>query len=221
MPILEGTSVKEDIQRLLDEWQKTYEDLKAQTAFYQTSETKDLSRAVLCQGKALAMGECIVQLYAELNGEASRNVPSNDPKRQLAELYQRAVQIVLQIPATIDESGDVKFECPGFGIFYLNIDESMPELMDLDCVFYKDQTDSLEFIARICNDVNLTPWPAVLTVDENGGIVSVSVRLFLAAESRIPDEGLVRAIIPQAMAVSTSAIEKFREKQNQDHAVSV
>lgn len=92
------------------------------------------------------MGECIVQLYAELNGEASGNVPSNDPERQLAELYQRAVQIVLQIPATIDESGDVKFECPDFGIFYINIDASMPELMDLDCVFYKDQTGSLDSI---------------------------------------------------------------------------
>lgn len=44
--------------------------------------------------------------------------------------------------------------------------------------------------------MNLTPWPPVLTVDENGGIVSVSVRSFLAAESRIPDEGLVRADRP-------------------------
>ena len=203
--------MKEDIQRLLDGWQKTYEDLKQQTAYYQNPQTKDLSRAVQCQGKALAIGECIVQLYA-LVGEAPRSLSSSDPKQQLAELYQRAVQIVLQIPATIDESGDVKFECPGFGMFYIDIDPSMPELMHLDCVFYKDHACSIELVTRICNDVNLTPWPAMLTVDENGGIVNVSVRLFLAAESRIPDEGLVRAIIPQAMAVSTSAIEKFREQ---------
>jgi hypothetical protein len=204
--------VKEDLQRLLDEWQKTYEDLKAQTAFYQNSETKDLSRAVLCQGKALAMGECVVKLYELLNAEVPQNLPSSDPKRQLAELYQRAVQIVLQIPTTIDEEGDVRFEYPGLGVFYFNIDESMPELMNLDCVFHKDPSCSFDAITRICNYVNLTPWPAVLTVDETGGIVSVSVRSFLAAEGTIPDEGLVKAIIPQAMSVMNSATEHFRQQ---------
>lgn len=209
--------MNEDIQKLLDKWQKTYEDLKQQTTIYQNPQTKDISRAVHCQGRAIAIGECIAELYGLLEREASRSLPSSDLKRQLAELYQRSVQIVFQIPAFIDEGGDVKFEYPELGTFYFNIDESMPQLMDLDYILYRNETHSHEAITRICNYVNLIPWPAVFTVDENESIVSVSVRLFLASEGRVPDEGLVKATMGQAMSVIKLAIDKFMsEKQNLD-----
>ena len=185
--------MKEDIQRLLDGWQKTYEDLKQQTAYYQNPQTKDLSRAVQCQGKALAIGECIVQLYA-LVGEAPRSLSSSDRSNSLLNSIKEQCRLFFRSPPRLTKAG---MSNSSVLVSACSISISlMPELMHLDCVFYKDHACSIELVTRICNDVNLTPWPAMLTVDENGGIVNVSVRLFLAAESRIPDEGLVRAIIP-------------------------
>jgi len=201
--------MKEDIQRLITEWETTYEDLKQQTVMYQDPATKDLSRAVLCSGKAVALGQCIVALYGLLPATSESVTPNSDPTLQLAELYQRVVQIVLQVPVTIDEGADVNFEHPDFGKLYIALDPSKPEWMDLVYMIGRYETHTLEDLLRICNGVNLTPWPAVLTVDEGNFMVTASVALFVAAEGRMPDEGLLRAVIGQAMGVLKSASDEF------------
>jgi hypothetical protein len=81
--------------------------------------------------------------------------------------------------------------------------------MDLVWMINRVETHAPEDLLRICNNVNLTPWPAVLTVDESNLIVSASVALFVAAEGRLPDEALLRALISQAMSVLEEAIEAF------------
>lgn len=207
--------MKEEVQRLVTEWEASYEDLKQQAAMYQEPATKDLSRAVLCQGKAVSLGQCVVALHRLLADTPESVSPSSDPNQGLTELYQRVVQTVLQVPATVDEDGDIKFEYPGFNTFYIDLDESMPELMNLDYIIGRNETYSHEALSQICNHVNLTPWPVVLTVDESQPIVWASVRLFLAAEGRIPDEGLVKAVFGQAMSVIAQAVEQFMKVQTE------
>lgn len=142
----------------------------------------------------------------------------SDYNKELSELYQRAVQIVLQLPARIDEDGDVYFEHPHLGELYIAVNGSNPERMDLVWMINRLETHAPEDLLRICNSVNLTPWPVVLTVDENL-IVSANVALFVAAEGRMPDEALIRAVIGQAMSVIEGAIEAFEvEIQKLDNA---
>lgn len=133
----------------------------------------------------------------------------SDYNKELSELYRRTVQIVLQLPARIDEGGDVYFEHPHLGELCISLDGSKPEWMDLAWMINRVETHAPVDLLRICNNVNLTPWPAVLTVDESNLIVSASVALFVAAEGRMPDEALVRAVLGQAMSVLEEAIEAF------------
>jgi len=58
--------MKEDLLQLLDKWGATNDDLTAQIAKFQDPTTKDLVRAVQCQGRKMAMQQCILDLYALL-----------------------------------------------------------------------------------------------------------------------------------------------------------
>lgn len=143
----------------------------------------------------------------------------SDYNKELSELYQRVVQIVLQLPATIDEGGSVYFEHPDLGELYIALDGSNPEWMDLVWMIDRIETHAFEDLLRICNNVNLTPWPAVLTVDESNLIVSANVALFVAAKGQMPDETLLRGVIGQAMSVLKDAVAAFEDElQSLDNA---
>lgn len=133
----------------------------------------------------------------------------SDYNAELSDLYRRVVQSEFQVPATIDEGGDVNFQHPYLGELSISLDGSKPEWMDLVWMINRIETHAFEDLVRICNDVNLTPRPAVLTIDERNLIVSADVALFVAAVGRIPDEALLRGIIGQAMSVLEEAIEAF------------
>lgn len=129
---------------------------------------------------------------------------------ELSDLHRRVVQVVLQVPATIDEGGDVNFQHPYLGELSIDLDGSKPEWMDLVWMINRRiETHSFDDLVRICNEVNLTPWPAVLTVDESNLIVSASVSLFVAAVGQMPEEGLLRGIIGQAVSVLEESIAAF------------
>lgn len=133
----------------------------------------------------------------------------SDYNAELSGLYRRVVQSELQVGATIDEGGDVNFQHPYLGELSIDLDGSKPEWMDLVWMINRIETHSFEDLVKICNEVNLTPWPAVLTVDESNLIVSASVSLFVAAVGQMPDEALLRGIIGQAVSVLEEAIAAF------------
>ena len=137
-----------------------------------------------------------------------------DPGRKLAELYQRVVQDELGLSATIEEDGDVLFDHPDLGGFFISLNaEKDPECMRLMLpAFAFDATRwaALEDLMRICNGINVKSKLATLTVHEDANIsITASVGLVLAAPDTSPDEALVRAVINRAMSSIKSAVEKF------------
>ena len=140
-----------------------------------------------------------------------------DPKRQLAELYQRVVQDELGLLATIEEDGDVLFEHPDLGGLFISLNaEKDPECMRLMLpAFVVDATRwaSLEDLIRICNRVNVKAKLATLTVHEDANdSVTASVGLVLAAPDTSPDEALLRGVISRAMSSIKTAVEKFSDE---------
>ena len=144
-------------------------------------------------------------------------VVTADPRRQLAELYQRIVQDELQLPATIEEDGDVLFEHPDLGEFCISLKaEKDPERMLLMLpafVFDATRWATLEDLMRICNTVNVKFTLATLTVHENANnSITASVRLLLAKPDMSPDEALLRGVITRAMSSIKSAVEEFTDE---------
>src|SRR4051812_3973690 len=110
---------------------------------------------------------------------ASRSKESGmaDSQRQLAELYQRVVQDELRLEATIEENGDVLFEHPEMGGFFISLSvEVDPGYMKLALPSFCDVSGfDREDIMRICNTVNVGKGQlATMTVHEaaDGNICS-------------------------------------------------
>lgn len=140
----------------------------------------------------------------------------SDARRQLAELYQRVVQDELGLAATIEEDGDILFEHPDLGGFFLSLNADRdPEYMRLMLPTFFDSTRgvSRDDLVQICNRINCTAKLTSLTVREDaGGSVVAQVGLLLAAPDTPPDEALLRAVIGRAMSSIKGAIEDFAKE---------
>jgi hypothetical protein len=153
-----------------------------------------------------------VNKFKQLLGDFASGGMS-DAIRQLAELYQRVVQDELGLVATIAEDGDVLFDHPEMGGFFVSLSaERDPEHMKLMLPAFFDATRgvSRNDLVQICNRINSTAKLASLTVHEDtGGSVSAWVGLLLAAPDTRPDEALLRAVIGRAVASIKSVGEAF------------
>lgn len=137
----------------------------------------------------------------------------SDARRQLAELYQRVVQDELGQVATITEDGDILFEHPDLGGFFISLNgDRDPEYMKLMLPAFFDATRgvSRHDLVQICNRLNATAKLTSLIVHENAeGSVSARVGLLLAAVDTPPDEALLRGVIARAMSSIKSAVDLF------------
>ena len=144
----------------------------------------------------------------------------SDPRRQLAELYQRVVQDELGLAATIEEDGDVLFDHPEMGGFFISLSVAAdPGYMKLGLPAFFDVSGvAREVLVRSCNRVNVKGKLATLTVHEEAeGNVCASVALLLAAPGRMPDEALLRGVIGRAFSsIQSAAEELFSELENQE-----
>ncbi len=141
----------------------------------------------------------------------------SDPTRRLAELYQRVVQEELELPATIEEDGDVLFTHPELGDFFISLNaEKDPEYMKLVFpAFLFDATRDVasEDLVRLCNNLNVHAKLAILTFHgEANDSVAAHVGLLLAPPDCWPDEALLRGVIRRAMSSIRSVVEKFADE---------
>lgn len=136
-----------------------------------------------------------------------------DPSRQLAELYQRVVQDELGLEATIEDDGDVLFEHPEMGGFFISLSVAFdPGYMKLALPSFCDVSGvERDDLLRICNTVNVGRGQlATLTVHEAAeGNICASVTLLLATPGKMPDEALLRGVIGRAFSSIRSAAEAF------------
>lgn len=136
----------------------------------------------------------------------------SDPKRDLAELYQRVVQDELGLEATIDDDRDVSFRYPELGLFYFLLNAEDPECMRLTYAFL-DATCGIarEELTTLCNTVNRGAKLAFLTVQDtdDGYYVSASVGMVLAAPDAIPAEALLKVVISRAVGAIKSAVTRL------------
>ncbi|MEA2569233.1 MAG: hypothetical protein QOI24_1234 [Acidobacteriota bacterium] len=141
----------------------------------------------------------------------------SDPKRLLAELYQRVVQDELGLLATIEDDGDVLFRHPDLGDFFISLNaEKDPEYMKLVFpAFLFDETRGVapEDLIRVCNKLNVHAQLAILTFHEEADdTIAAHVGLLLAAPDVFPDETLLRGVIRRAMSSIRSVVEKFADE---------
>lgn len=62
---------REELLALIGAWEKTNDELTDQIATFQNPASKDLARAVQCQGQKMTLQKCILTLYELINAEAT------------------------------------------------------------------------------------------------------------------------------------------------------
>jgi len=62
---------REELLAVIGAWEKTNAELTDQIATFQNPASKDLARAVQCQGQKMTLQKCILTLYELINGEAT------------------------------------------------------------------------------------------------------------------------------------------------------
>ncbi len=134
-----------------------------------------------------------------------------DYNQRLSQLHQRVWQDELELPATIDEYGWIEFEPTALGELSIILREYNPEGMTLSIRFFDDPTYSRGDLMRICNSVNALE-DAKLTVSDTYSVVRASIHLLLAPPGRMPDEGLLRAIVDPAVSAIKNAIDAFAKE---------
>ncbi|HXU34774.1 MAG TPA: hypothetical protein VN937_00140 [Blastocatellia bacterium] len=180
-----------------------------------TTPDEALVRAVI--GSAVFAIKRVSEKFADELQKLSTSVPTaTHPRRRLAELYQRVVQDELGLLATIEEDGDILFEHPDLGGFFISLNaEQDPEYMKLMLPAFFDATRgvSRDHLVQICNRINSTARLTSLTVHEDaGGSVSAWVGLLLAAPDAMPEEALLRGVIGRAMSSIIATVKLFGDE---------
>jgi hypothetical protein len=141
----------------------------------------------------------------------------SDYNEELSKLHHRVVQIVLQIPATIDDMGWILFNDPDLGEMTINLREYNPEFMHLTGVVFEDyqNTRAYEDLLRACNsanfELNSSQELARLVVSENYNVVRASVALVVAEPNTMPGEAFLKTVIVRAMSSIKAAGKEFGE----------
>ena len=141
----------------------------------------------------------------------------SDYNEELSRLHQRVVQIVLQIPATIDDMGWILFNDSGLGDMIINLREYNPEFMKLHAVVFGDykNTRVREDLLRACNiannELDNSQDLARLTLAENYNVVRASVALVVSEPGVMPDEAFLRTVIVRAMSSIKAAAKEFAD----------
>lgn len=139
----------------------------------------------------------------------------SDYNEELSKLHQRVVQIVLQIPATIDDMGWILFNDSDLGEMTLNLREYNPEFMQLTGVVFEDYQNirAYEDLLRACNsancELNSSQEVARLAVSETYNVVRASVALLVAEPNAMPHEEFLKTVIVRAMSSVKAAAQEF------------
>jgi hypothetical protein len=134
-------------------------------------------------------------------------------KSELQEFYRSVVKAALNIDSSVDDAGDVTFELPEHGAFYILIDaQEDPEYFML--VYPNFFTVTKENYLRsliALNSVNGDHKAVKLSYQEkdNAGRMKASAESFVAGHNEIPDKKLVAQILRRTIGAIVSGVKAF------------
>jgi len=134
-------------------------------------------------------------------------------KSELQEFYRSVVKAVLNIDSHVDHAGDITFELPEHGAFYILIDaQEDPEYFML--VYPNFFTVTKENYLRsliALNVVNGNNKVVKLSYQEkdNAGKMKASAEMFIAGPNEVPDKVLVAQILRRTIAAMVSGVKAF------------
>lgn len=134
-------------------------------------------------------------------------------KSELQEFYRSVIKATLNIESRVDEAGDVTFELPAQGTFYILIDsQEDPEYFML--VFPNFFTVTKENYLRsliAINVVNGNNKVVKLSYQEkeNAGKMRASAEMFIAGANEMPDKKLVANILRRTVGAIVSGVNAF------------
>ncbi len=128
---------------------------------------------------------------------------------KLSQFHQRVWQDMLGLPATIDENGWIQFGDTSLGELAIVLREYNPEGMKLEVNFAAVPGRSQSEVLQILNNVNVYEDATLHASFGVQAYIYASIYLLLAEKGRMPDEGLLRAVIGPAISKIKSAMEEF------------
>jgi hypothetical protein len=134
-------------------------------------------------------------------------------KSEMQNFYRTAVKASLGIDANIDDEGDVTFEVPSQGTFYILLEaQEDPEYFMLvyPNFFAITKENHLAALAAI-NTVNSKNKAVKLSFQEkeHAGSVKASAEMFIAAPNDMPDKKLVVQILNRTVNAIINGVKSF------------
>lgn len=134
-------------------------------------------------------------------------------KSELQEFYRSVVKAALNVDSRIDEEGDVTFELPEHGSFYILIDahEDPEYFMLVYPNFYAVTKENYLRALIALNIVNGKDKVVKLSYQEksNAGSMKASAEMFIAGHNEIPDKKLVAQVFRRTIAAIVTGVKDF------------
>lgn len=134
---------------------------------------------------------------------------------ELQELYRAAIKRAFGVDAHIDDEGDVTFEIPLQGDFYVLLDaQNDPEyLMLVYPNFFKIGKENYHAALAAMNAVNSTSKAVKLSFREKdqSGSLKASAEMFIAAPNELPDPKLLGHILRRTLGAIISGVKAFSQ----------
>ena len=134
-------------------------------------------------------------------------------KSELQELYRSVVKATLGVDAHVDDSGDVTFDLPEHGSFYILIDaQEDPEYFMLVYPNFFTVTKDNYLRALIAlNVVNGKNKVVKLSYQEkeNAGKMKASSEMFVAGPNELPDKKLLAQILRRSISALVNGVKAF------------
>ena len=137
-------------------------------------------------------------------------------KSELQEFYRSAIKAAMGIDSHIDDEGDVTFEVPLQGAFYVLLEaQDDPEYFMLVYPnFFSVNKENHVHALTAMNAVNSKNKAVKLSFQEKGhvGSIKASAEMFVAGPNELPDKKLVVQILRRTVGAIVSGVKAFAQE---------
>ncbi|MCF8166997.1 MAG: hypothetical protein K9K38_05365 [Rhodoferax sp.] len=145
-------------------------------------------------------------------------------KSELQEFYRSVIKAALNVDSRIDDEGDVTFELPEHGSFYVLIDalEDPEYFMLVYPNFYAVTKENYLRALIASNTVNGKDKVVKLSYQEknNAGSMKASAEMFIADHNEIPDKKLVAQIFRRTIGAIINGVKDFLHEMPKNADIS-
>ncbi len=142
-------------------------------------------------------------------------------KSELQNVYRTVIRNTLGVEAFLDDEGDVTFDVPLQGTFYVMLDaQNDPEYFMLVFPnFYKVDKGNYDTVLSAVNTVNNTNKAVKLSFRDKdwSGNLKASAEMFIAAPNEIPDAVLLGHVLRRTLGAIISGVKAFSQAMSASH----